>query len=80
MRIFIPTLTLALAVATTGFSAEMSEMDANADGVLSVEEFAAGFTNADPGVFVAVDTNEDGMIDPAEYEAATKEGGVLNGS
>jgi hypothetical protein len=31
----------------------------------------------DPAVFATIDGNEDGLIDPAEYEAATAEGGVL---
>ena len=65
--------------ATTSFAAakEMSEIDVNADGVLSVEEFAAGHSEVDPALFAAIDVNEDGLIDPAEYEAATAEGGVL---
>ncbi len=65
--------------ATTSFAMakEMSEMDVNADGVLSVEEFAAGHSDVDPAIFAAIDANEDGLIDPAEYAAATDEGGVL---
>ncbi|MDB4558620.1 hypothetical protein N9Z87_00080 [Amylibacter sp.] len=72
-------LTLAAVAATASFATakEMSEMDVNADGVLSVEEFAAGHSEVDPAVFAAIDANEDGLIDPAEYAAATDEGGVL---
>ncbi len=74
-------LTLAFigAFASVSFAtaAEMSDMDANADGVLSVEEFAAGHAGVDPAVFAAIDVNEDGLIDPAEYAEATSEGGVL---
>ncbi|WGI22359.1 hypothetical protein [Amylibacter sp. IMCC11727] len=72
-------LTLATLAATASFATakEMSEMDVNEDGVLSVEEFAAGHSEVDPAVFAAIDANEDGLIDPSEYEAATGEGGVL---
>lgn len=80
MRNFIITLPVALVLGTAGFAGEMSSMDQNADGVLSVEEFAAGYTNADPAVFVAVDTNEDGVIDPDEFKTATEDGGVLAGN
>ena len=78
MRIFIPTLSLALVIGAAGFALEMSDMDANADGVLSAEEFASGYTDVDPAVFAAIDANADGVIDPAEYKTATEAGGVLN--
>ena len=73
------TLTLAavFAAASVATAAEMSEMDANADGVLSVEEFVAGHADTDPALFAAIDANEDGVIDPAEYATATDAGGVL---
>ena len=67
----------ALAFATAATATEMSDHDANADGVLSVEEFAAAFEDLDPAIFTVVDKNEDGMIDPAEYAAATAEDGPL---
>ncbi|MEM6619266.1 MAG: hypothetical protein AAF761_03155 [Pseudomonadota bacterium] len=72
------TILATLALATPSVAAEMSDYDANADGVLSVEEFAAAFADKDPAVFGVVDTNEDGMIDPAEYAAATEAGGPLS--
>lgn len=73
------TLTFAAILATASFAhaAEMSEMDTNADGVLSVEEFTAGHAEVDPAVFTEIDANEDGLIDPAEYATATADGGVL---
>lgn len=77
MRNMILTLTALAATTTFATAKEMSEMDVNADGVLSVEEFAAGHSDVDPAMFSAIDANEDGLIDPAEYEAATSEGGVL---
>lgn len=67
----------ALTLATAAGAAEMSDHDANADGVLSPKEFAAAFEDLDPAIFTVVDRNEDGMIDPAEYAAATAEDGPL---
>ncbi len=80
MRVFIPTLALALAASTSAFSAEMTELDTNEDGVLSVEEFVVGHAETDPAVFAAIDANEDGLIDPDEYKTATMAGGVLSES
>lgn len=77
MRMMIATLAATFAAASIASAAEMSDHDANADGVLSVEEFAAAFPDTDPAIFTAVDANEDGMIDPAEYAAANEEGGPL---
>jgi Ca2+-binding EF-hand superfamily protein len=74
-------LTLALiaifATTTVAFAAEMSDSDTNQDGVLSVEEFAAGHAEVDPAAFATIDANADGMIDAAEYEAAKQAGGAL---
>ncbi len=80
MRVFIPTLTLAFAASTSIFAAELADLDANEDGVLSVEEFVVGHADTDPAVFTAIDTNEDGLIDPDEYATATMEGGPLSES
>lgn len=73
------TLALASVIATASFAtaAEMADLDTNADGVLSVEEFVTGHADTDPAVFASIDANEDGLIDPAEYTAATSEGGPL---
>ncbi len=77
MRVLIPTMTLALAVSTSAFAAELADLDTNEDGVLSVEEFVVGHAETDPAVFAAIDVNEDGLIDPDEYKTATMEGGAL---
>lgn len=78
MKTLVTTLAT-LTFATAAMAAEMSDYDTNADGVLSVEEFAAAFADKDPSIFAAVDTNADGLIDPAEYAEATAEGGPLAG-
>ena len=77
MRILVSVFTLAAVAATTGLAAEMSDLDSDENGVLSVEEFTAAFPDADPSIFVSVDVNEDGVIDPAEFLTATSAGGAL---
>lgn len=77
MRKMTMTFAAILATASLAQAGDMAELDTNADGALSVEEFTAGHEGVDPAVFTEIDTNEDGSIDPAEYEAATAEDGVL---
>lgn len=73
------TMALAAILATTSLAhaADLADLDTDADGVLSMEEFVAGHESVDAEVFADIDTNEDGMIDPSEYEIATAEDGVL---
>ncbi|PLS20098.1 calcium-binding protein [Neptunicoccus cionae] len=77
MRKLTMTLAAILATASLAQAADLAELDTDADGVLSMEEFVAGHAEVDAEIFADIDTNEDGMIDPSEYEAATAEDGVL---
>lgn len=77
MRKLTMTLAAILATAPLAQAADLVELDTDADGVLSMEEFVAGHAEVDAEIFADIDTNEDGMIDPSEYEAATAEDGVL---
>lgn len=60
-------------------AADMTAVDADGDGMISADEFAAAYPDMDPATFVAVDVNADGMIDAAEFETATGDGGLLAG-
>lgn len=55
------------ALAATTPAERFAAMDTNHDGVLSQEEFRAGYPDADPSLFTALDRNRDGVIEPAEY-------------
>ena len=77
MRILTIVTAAVFAGVVPAVAGEMSDMDTNADGVLSVEEFATGHADVDPAVFTEIDANEDGLIDPVEYAAAKAEGGPL---
>lgn len=56
--------------------AAFSDMDANGDGALSVDEFATAFPDASTDAFAAIDVNADGGVTEEEYVAAV-EAGVL---
>ena len=79
MRSLVITAALALLVGQTAQAADISTVDQNGDGVLSTEEFAAGFPDAAPDLFAAVDLDGNGLIDADEFTAATTAGGILAG-
>ncbi len=68
-----------VASAGAAYAADMTAADADGDGMISADEFAAAYPDMDPATFVAVDVNADGMIDAAEFETATGDGGLLAG-
>jgi Ca2+-binding EF-hand superfamily protein len=51
------------------FGERLKEMDVNKDGAITLDEFLA---RRDP-TFARLDTNNDGIVDRAEFEAAAKE-------
>lgn len=51
-----------------------TQVDANADGVLTLDEVQAVFPELDASSFVAMDQNADGMLDADEVAAAQKAG------
>jgi hypothetical protein len=58
------------------FNAHFGDMDANGDDLVSGEEFAAHFQNADRNVFNAVDLNQDSHIDHDEWHEFKKAHGL----
>lgn len=71
------TLTLAifgLWTATLAGAATMEELDANGDGMVTLDEFQSMYSEAPEGAFIAIDTNADGTLDDEELAAATEAG------
>ncbi len=60
--------------ATTAFA--MTELDTNGDGVLSMEEVQAVYTDMTEEQFIEADANADGLIDETEL-AAAREAGLI---
>lgn len=69
----ITTLALALIVP---LAAHAGEMDADGDGVVTIEEFEAALPEAAPGTFEAVDVDGDGALNVDEI-ADARAGGLL---
>ncbi|MCV2880885.1 EF-hand domain-containing protein [Actibacterium sp. XHP0104] len=68
---------LALAGTAAFASTDVAALDANADGVLSMEELAVAYPALTADDFAAVDTDADGFAS-AEEVAAADEAGVLH--
>ncbi|MFX0547357.1 EF-hand domain-containing protein [Roseovarius sp. S1116L3] len=66
------------AMATTAF-ADMSAMDTNADGMLTMDEVQAAYPDMTAEQFSEIDSNGDGAVDDAELTAA-KDAGLLPAS
>lgn len=67
--------------ATTAFAAtpSFSEVDANADGWVTPEEFATAMPDATQDDFVAIDANGDGAISEEEMTAFVATQGNTSG-
>lgn len=48
---------------------EFTQVDANADGAISMEEAKAAMPDMDEAKIVAADANNDGLLSPEEYTA-----------
>ncbi len=77
-KIFLTTS--AIALITAGSAWAMSEsaaaVDANGDGVLTIDEVQAVFPDVTTDTFVTMDLNADGALDEAEITAA-EEAGIM---
>ena len=71
------TFILALTLPVAGFA--QGSMDADADGQVSAEEFAAALPDAPTGTFEQIDVNADGALDGEEIAAAQETGILPNG-
>ena len=61
------------AMATTAF-ADVSAMDTNGDGLLTMDEVQASYPEVTADQFSQVDINGDGAVDDAELTAAQEAG------
>lgn len=69
-------LATAAALAAPAAFAQMTELDADGDGLVSYEEMLAAVPTVTEETFSAIDTNGDGTLDADEY-AAAEEAGTL---
>lgn len=65
-----------IGLAGAASAASFADIDANADGSVSADEFAAAYPDAGQDVWTAADANGDGMLSEQEHTAAI-EAGVL---
>ena len=66
----------AFGLAGAAHAASFAEIDANGDGVIDAEEFAAAYPDAGADAMTAADLNGDGLLSSEEHVAAV-EAGVL---
>ena len=75
MRFAIAIAIPALVAAPT-LAQDMMSMDTDGDSMISMEEMQAAMPDMSEDMFTEVDTNADGMIDQAEYDAAVEAGTI----
>lgn len=76
MKTILATTAAVLALAAPTWAASVSELDANGDGVVTIDEMQAAYPEITAEEFAAVDTNADGAVDDEELSAA-EEAGLL---
>lgn len=65
-----------IGIASAAGAASFTDVDANADGAISPDEFAAAYPDAGSDAWTAADANGDGALTEDEHVAAI-ESGVL---
>ncbi len=63
-----------IASAGAAYAASFEDMDADGDGVVTPEEFAAAYPEAGEDALATVDVNGDGQISENEHTAAVDDG------
>lgn len=61
-------------LAGTAFAATVAELDANGDGMVTVDELQMAYPDLTAETFTALDINADGALDDAELQAAVDAG------
>lgn len=74
------TITAAVALMVLGAPlAALEEVDANDDGVATLEEIQAVYPDFTPAEFAELDRNADGMLDEDEYALGVEDGIIPDG-
>lgn len=60
------------AIAGTNYNVCFNSLDVDQNGVMSKSEFLVAFSSGDVAVFDTADTNKDGQVSRAEWEAYRK--------
>lgn len=79
LKAFAAIAATALCVPAFAMGQSATQVDANADGVLSLAEVQAVFPDMTEDQFVTVDLNGDGMLEDAEVKAAEEAGLMPSG-
>ena len=75
MKTFLTTVAAALTLAAPAWAAgSAAALDADANGVLSIEEIRAAFPDVSDAAFQEMDVNADGSLDADEVTAAQDSG------
>ncbi|WP_282181794.1 hypothetical protein [Aliiroseovarius marinus] len=71
--------TLTSAIVLTAATAAFAEgLDANGDGMVTIEETVAMYPDVTPEAFSTADANDDGVLDAEELAAAQEAGLIPN--
>lgn len=65
-----------IGTAGAAYAASFGDVDANADGAITQEEFAAAYPEAGEEAWTQADANGDGQLSEEEHQAAV-DGGML---
>jgi len=79
LKMFTAIATTALCLPAFAMGQSAAQVDANEDGVLSLEEVQAVFPDMTEDQFLTVDLNGDGMLEDAEVKAAQEAGLMPSG-
>lgn len=70
MKAILTTTAAVLALAAPTWAADVSELDTDGDGVVTLEELQAAYPEIAAEDFAVMDTNADGVLDDEELSAA----------
>ncbi|WP_193555880.1 EF-hand domain-containing protein [Marimonas lutisalis] len=74
MKTIYPTIAALTVILTPALAMSATEVDANGDGMLTIEEVQAVYPEVTADSFSAMDTSGDGALDDEEVKAAQAAG------